>query len=157
MVTVDSRLRFERAVLWGTVGVLVIRLLLAVPLAAQSSELQPSAPTNPTEALTEYRKMLDANPRSSLAYYLIAEVLFSQRNYQASANACRDALRGDGKPSWTKVWSHIQLGEIFDVTDQRERAVLEYQLAVKTGDNTRGAFDRARELLQKPYEWPGTP
>lgn len=155
MVKLDRRLRFERSILWGTVGVLVVRLLIALPLAAQSSEQQP-APANATQALTEYRKLLDANPRSSLVHYLIAEALFSQRNYQASANACRDALRGDGIPSWTKVWSHIQLGEIFDVTSQRERAVLEYQLAAKTGDNTRGALDRARELLQKPYEWPET-
>ena len=148
------RLRFERATQWGAVGVLVVRLLMPVSLASQSPEQQPSALANPSEALTAYRKLLDANPRSSLASYLIAEVLFSQRNYQASANACRDALRGDGKPSWTKVWSHIQLGEIFDATGQRERALSEYQLAVATADNTRGALDRARELLQNPYEWP---
>ena len=84
-------------------------------------------------------------------------MLFSQRNYQASANACRDALRGDGFPSWTRVWSYIQLGQIFDVTGQRERAVWQYQLAVKTEDNTRGALGKARELLQKPYERPEGP
>ena len=67
-----------------------------------------------------------------------------------------DALRGDGIPSWTKVWSLIQLGEIFDATSQRDRAVREYQLAVQTEDNTRGALDKARELLQKPFEWPET-
>ena len=156
MVALARRLRFGHSILWGTVGVLVVRLVMAVPLAAQNLEQQPSAPANPNEALAEYQKELNANPKSSLAYFRIAEVLFSQRNYQGSANACRDALRGDGNPSWTKVWSHIQLGEIFDVTDQRERAVLEYQLAVKTGDNTRGALDKARELLQKPYEWPET-
>lgn len=156
MVRLEHDLRFARFVLWGTVGMLVVRLLMAVPLAAQSQEQQPSAAVNQTEAMGEYQKELKTNPQSSRAYYHIAELLFSQRQYQASANACRDALRGDGMPTWTKVWSHIQLGEIFDVTLQRERARNEYQLALQTEDNTRGALDKARELLQKPFEWPET-
>jgi len=156
MVTLQHDVRFGRSILWGTVAVLVVRLLMAIPLAAQTPEQQPSAPANPTEALAEYQKELEANPESSRASYHIAELLFSQRQFQASANACRDALRGDSMPSWTRVWSHIQLGEIFDVTRQRGRAVKEYQLAVQTEDNTRGALDKARELLQKPFEWPET-
>ena len=39
-----------------------------------------------TGALAEYKKALDANPQSSLASYRIGEVLFTQRNYQASVN-----------------------------------------------------------------------
>jgi hypothetical protein len=42
------------------------------------------------------------------------------------------------------------------MTGQRDRAVMQYQLAVETNDNTRGALDQARELLNKPYEWPVT-
>jgi len=102
-------------------------------------------------ALAEYQKALDANSQSSLASYRIGEVLFSQRNYQASVNAYRDALRGDGEPRWTEVWSHIQLGKIFDLTGQRDRAVNEYRLAVQTNDNTQGAVNEARLYLQKPY------
>jgi tetratricopeptide (TPR) repeat protein len=85
-----------------------------------------------TGALAEYQKALDANSQSSLASYRIGEVLFTQRNYQASVNAYRDALRGDGEPRWTEVWSHIALGKIFDITGQRDRAVNEYRLAVQT-------------------------
>ena len=104
--------------------------------------------------LTEYRKALDANPQSSLAAYRIGEVLFTQRNYQASVNSYRDALRGDDEPRWTEVWSHIQIGKIFDVTGQRDRAVNEYRLAVQTNDNTQGAVNEARLYLQKPYQQP---
>ncbi len=74
-------------------------------------------------ALAEYQKALQANPQSSLAGYRIGEVLFTQRNYQAAVNSYRDALRGDGEPRWTEVWSHIALGKIFDITGQRDRAV----------------------------------
>jgi hypothetical protein len=105
-----------------------------------------------TAALVEYQKALDANKNSSLAAYRIGEVFFMQRNYQAAANSFRDALRGDGDPKWVEVWSHIELGRIFDVTGQRDRAVNEYRLAVQTNDNTQGAVNEARALMQKPYQ-----
>ena len=107
-----------------------------------------------TGALTEYQKALQANPQSSLANYRIAEVLFTQRNYQAAVNSYRDALRGDDDPRWTEVWSHIRLGNIFDITGQRDRAVNEYRLAIQTNDNTQGALNEARQDLQKPYKRP---
>jgi len=105
-------------------------------------------------ALAEYQKALEANSQSSLASYRIAELLFTQRNFQASVNSYRDALRGDGEPRWTEVWSHIALGKIFDITGQRDRAVNEYRLAVQTNDNTQGALNEARLYLQKPYKLP---
>ena len=105
-------------------------------------------------ALSEFNKALDINKNSSLAHYRIAEVFFLQHNYQASANAYRDSLNGDGDPRWTEVWSHIQLGKIFDITGQRERATNEYRQAIQTNDNTQGAMDEARRYLQKAYEQP---
>jgi aminopeptidase N len=105
-------------------------------------------------ALSEFNKALDVNKNSSLAHYRIAEVFFQQHNYQASANAYREALNGDGDPRWTEVWSHISLGKIFDITGQRERATNEYRQAVQTNDNTQGALDEARKYLKTPYEKP---
>ncbi|HMD16815.1 MAG TPA: M1 family aminopeptidase [Terriglobales bacterium] len=103
-------------------------------------------------ALSEFNKALEVNKNSSYAHYRIAEVFYMQRNYQASANAYRESLNGDGEPRWTEVWSHLQLGKIFDVTGQRERAVNEYRQAIQTNDNTQGALDEARKYMQKPYE-----
>jgi hypothetical protein len=105
-----------------------------------------------TAALIEYQKALDANKNSALASYRIGEVFFMQRNYQSAANSFRDALRGDGDPKWVEVWSHIELGRIFDLTGQRDRAVNEYRLAIQTNDNTQGAVNEARALMQKPYK-----
>jgi len=105
-------------------------------------------------ALGEFNKALEINKNSSLAHYRVAEVFFLQHNYQASANAYRDSLNGDGEPRWTEVWSHIQLGKIFDITGQRERATAEYRQAIQTNDNTQGALDEARKYLQKAYEQP---
>lgn len=165
MFTLKRGLGLKRHILFSTAGILLAgpaatpllaaahRPELALPVNGQ----QLSAEDDQTEMLAKYQRLLEDNPRSSLANYRMAELFFNQRNYQASANACRDALRGDGHPSWTQVWSHIQLGKIFDMTGQRDRAVMQYQLAVETNDNTRGAIDEARELLGKPYEWPVTP
>ena len=105
-------------------------------------------------ALTEFNKALDFNKNSSLAHYRIADVFFYQRNYQSSANAYRASIDGDGEPRWTEVWSHIQLGKIFDITGQRERAVGQYRQATQTNDNTFGALEEARKYLQKAYERP---
>jgi aminopeptidase N len=105
-----------------------------------------------TEALKEFQKALDINHNSSLAHYRIAEVFFQQHNYQSAANAYREALNGDGEPRWTEVWSHIQLGMIFDLTGQRERATNEYRQALQTNDNTQNALDTARKYLQTPYQ-----
>jgi len=103
-------------------------------------------------ALLEFNRALEVNKNSSLAHYRVAEVFFLQRNYQAAANAYRESLNGDGEPRWTEVWSHIQLGKIFDVTGQRERATNEYRQALQTNDNTQGAQEEARRYLQKPFE-----
>jgi aminopeptidase N len=103
-------------------------------------------------ALSEFNKALEVNKNSSLAHYRIADVFFLQKNYQAAANAYRDALNGDGDPKWTEVWCHVQLGKIFDITGQRDRATNEYRQAIQTNDNTQGAIEEARKYMQKPYE-----
>ena len=103
------------------------------------------------EALKEYQKALEINKNSSLAHFRIAEVFFAQNNYQSAANAFREALNGDLEPNWAEVWSHINLGKIFDITGQRERAVNEYQQALRTKDNTQGALAEAEKYLKERY------
>ena len=104
------------------------------------------------EALKEYQKGLEVDRNNSLAHYRIAEVFFLQNNYQSAANEFREALNGDLQPAWVEVWSHLNLGYIFDVTGQRERAMNEYRLALRTKDNTQGAQELAAKYLKEPYE-----
>jgi len=111
---------------------------------------------NLADSLKEFHKAIEQNRNSSLAHYRIAEVYYLQKNYQAAANEYRDALNGDGEPKWTEVWCHIQLGKIFDITGQRERALGEYRQALQTNDNTQGAMEEARLHMQSPFERPET-
>jgi tetratricopeptide (TPR) repeat protein len=106
------------------------------------------------EALKEYQKALDVNRNSSLAHYRVGEVFLLQNNYQAAANEFRAALAGDLDPKWTEVWSHLNLGKIFDITDQRARAVNEYTQALRTKDNTQGALEEAQRYIEQPYKRP---
>jgi hypothetical protein len=103
------------------------------------------------EAIQEYQRALDLQPGNSLANFRMGEAMFYQKNYQSAANAFRAALSGDLDPKWTDVWSHIYIGKIWDLLDQRARAVNEYSLAQHTGDDTAGAQAEATRLLQKPY------
>ncbi len=105
-----------------------------------------------TDALKEYQKALDVRHNSSLAHYRIAEVFFQQNNFQSAANEFREVLGGDLEPKWVEVWAHINLGKVFDITGSRDRAVNEYNLAIRTHDNTQGAQEEAAKYLQKPYE-----
>jgi hypothetical protein len=104
------------------------------------------------DGLKEYQKALDVNHASSLAHYRVAEIFFLQHNDQSAANAFRESLNGDLDPKWTEVWAHIKLGNIFDVSGQRDRAVNEYNHAIRTRDNTQGAQEEAAKYLKAPYE-----
>ena len=76
----------------------------------------------------------------------------NSRRYMDAVNEFRRSLAGDLEPKWTEVWAHINLGKIFDVTAQRERALTEYRLALRTKDNTRGALDEAKKYTEAPYK-----
>ncbi|HLK21226.1 MAG TPA: M1 family aminopeptidase [Bryobacteraceae bacterium] len=103
-------------------------------------------------ALKEFQKALEVNRQSSLAHYRVGEVFFLQNNDQSAATEFREVLNGDEDPKWTEVWSHIHLGMIYDLHGQRDRAVNEYNQAIRTKDNTQNAQEEAAKYLKAPYE-----
>jgi aminopeptidase N len=104
------------------------------------------------EALKEYQRALDTKKNSSMAHYRVAEVFFLQQSWQSASTEFRDALQGDLNPKWIEVWCHINLGKIFDISGQRERAVNEYTQAQRTRDNTDGAQDEVAKYLREPFK-----
>src|SRR6266852_4504294 len=110
------------------------------------------------DAVTQYQRALSIQPGRPLANFRMGEAFFYQNNYQAAANAFREALQTVPEPSekWTEVWSHIYLGKIFDMLGQRERAVNEYSKAKQTNDDTGGAQAAAEGFLKKAYTEGGT-
>ncbi len=124
-----------------------IRVAVAIRRGEQFAEL-----SDFTEALKEYNKALETNRNSSLGHYRKAEIYFLQQNWQAAANEFREVFNGDLEPKWTEVWARINLGKIYDVSGQRDRAVNEYNLAIRTKDDTQGAQSEAAKYLKTPYE-----
>lgn len=106
------------------------------------------------EAIQHYQAALDLQRNNPLAHFRMGEALFYQKNYQAAANAFRDAQEGEPEASykWVEVWSHIYLGKIFDLTGQRERALNEYRKAQDTNDDTGGAQAEAERYIKEPYK-----
>ncbi|MFL6449822.1 MAG: M1 family aminopeptidase [Bryobacteraceae bacterium] len=124
-----------------------IQISVAIRRGEQFEEVNDTS-----NALREFEKALEVNKNSSLAHYRIGELFFKQNNYQQAANEFRSAINGDLDPKWTEVWSHLNLGKIFDVTGQRDRAVNEYKQAIRTRDNTSGAQEEAARYSTKAYE-----
>jgi len=105
------------------------------------------------DAVQQYQRALSIQPNRSLANFRMGEAFFYQKNYQASANAFREALATVPEPAekWTEVWSHIYLGKIFDLLGQRERALNEYSKARQTNDNTGNAQGTVEAFVKKAY------
>ena len=86
MFTLKRGLQFKRHILSSTAGILIAATTTPVLTAAHRPELtvlSGAGQDDQTEALAKYQKLLEDNPLSSLANYRIAELLFTQRKYQA--------------------------------------------------------------------------
>ena len=108
-----------------------------------------------TAAITQYQQAIELKKRSSLAFFRIGEVFLEQRSTQSAANSFREALNGDLDPQWIEVWCYVNLGKIFDMAGQRDRALNEYQKALDTNDNTQGAQQIAQKHIEEPYRYQG--
>src|ERR1700674_3698100 len=105
------------------------------------------------DAIGQYQRALSIQPNRPLANFRMGEAFFYQKNYQAAANAFRDALQTvpEASEKWTEVWRHVYLGKIFDLLGQRARAVNEYSKAKQTNEDTGGAQQVAEGFLKKAY------
>ena len=64
------------------------------------------------------------------------------------------SLNGDLEPKWTEVWGHINLGKIFDITGQRDRAVNEYNLGDPHQRQHPGRPGRSRQVPENALRTP---
>jgi tetratricopeptide (TPR) repeat protein len=111
--------------------------------------------SNDCDTLERCQELLNANRNNSLASFRVGEIFLRDGNYQSALNMFRSALDGNLEPHWVEVWAHIDMGKIYDLTGrggQRDRAVNEYRIAMRTKDNTRGALDEAAKYIEVPYK-----
>jgi len=102
-------------------------------------------------ATDEYKRVLERQPRNSHALFNLAQVFYEQFNYNTAQNTFREALNGDQQPPWVVALCYMYMGKIFDVLGQRQRAVAEYNKAINTNDDSRGAVTEATKYLSQPF------
>ncbi len=145
MILIDPRMR-------------VLRLSPEIRVAVSVSRGEDLANAGDyNRAIDEYQVAVDEDRLSSLAYFRMGEALFELGNLQAAANVFREALNGDLEPRWVEVWAYVNLGKIYDIRGQRERAVTEYQKAINTSDDAYGAQGTAEQYIAEPFRRSGSP
>jgi tetratricopeptide (TPR) repeat protein len=102
------------------------------------------------EALDENRE----DPGRAL--FILAQVATVNRDMQGARNYFERALQVAQEPK-VVVWSHIYLGRIFDLQENREAALTHYRAALTAGNSLPEAKAAAERGLQQAYEPPRSP
>ena len=126
-------------------AILILLLMFAAMVFEQSDECL---------TVDDCATAIKANPRSSLAHYQMGTILFRSQEWHRAAAEFREAQHGDLDPLWIEVWAHLYAGMTYDLSHERDRAVNEYKMALRTSDNTRGALRIAAKYLDAPYRLP---
>jgi len=85
------------------------------------------------------------------ALFILAEVATHNSDMQGARNYFERALEVAHEPK-VVAWSHIYLGRIFDLQEDREAALDHYRAAVNAGSALPEAKAAAELGLQQPYE-----
>ena len=99
------------------------------------------------EALNENRE------DQGRALFILAQVATVNRDMQGARNYFERALQVAQEPK-VIAWSHIYLGRIFDLQENREAALGHYRAALTAGNSLPEAKAAAERGLQQPYEPP---
>jgi tetratricopeptide (TPR) repeat protein len=90
------------------------------------------------------------------ALFILAEVAVRNKDMEGARNYFEKALGVAHEPK-VIVWSHIFLGRIFDLDEEREAALDHYRAALNAGEQLPEAKAAAELGLKQPYEPPVKP
>jgi len=90
------------------------------------------------------------------ALFILAQVATMRRDMQGARSYFEQAL-GVAREPTVLAWSHIYLGRIFDLQEDREAALNHYRAALSAGSSLPEAKAAAERGLQQPYEPPSHP
>jgi Tfp pilus assembly protein PilF len=85
------------------------------------------------------------------ALFILAQASVKSKDMEGARNYFEKALGVTHEPK-VVVWSHIYLGRIFDLEEERDAAVDHYRAALNAGEALPEAKLAAEQGLQKPYE-----
>jgi tetratricopeptide (TPR) repeat protein len=90
------------------------------------------------------------------ALFILAEVAVSNKDIAGARDNFQKAIDATMDPK-VVAWSHVYLGRIADLKEEREAAVNEYRAALNTGGELPEIKAAAERGLEKPYEPPAKP
>jgi tetratricopeptide (TPR) repeat protein len=100
------------------------------------------------------QKALDTNaPDTARAHFLMARIE-TQEGLMDDAQSSFQQTIALSKDPRTTAWSHIYLGRIYDIQEQRDKALVEYRAALDSRDGRSDTKAAAEKGLQQPFTVP---
>jgi tetratricopeptide (TPR) repeat protein len=99
------------------------------------------------------KALADPNGDHAQAHYVLARVNLMQRQPGAAIDDFQDVLDSSKDPR-TLAWSHIYLGRLYDIKDDRKKALAEYQAALTVRDAQPDTKAAAEKGLKEPFTAP---
>jgi hypothetical protein len=90
------------------------------------------------------------------ALFILAQVAVANRNREGALQNFQKAIEATKDPK-VVAWSHVYLGRILDMKEDREAAMSEYRAALTTGAELPEVKAAAERGLQQAYEPPAKP
>ncbi len=90
------------------------------------------------------------------ALFILAQVAVATKNREGAAENFQKAIQATKDPK-VVAWSHVYLGRILDMKEDREGAMNEYRAALTTGSALPEIKAAAERGLQQAYEPPAKP
>lgn len=97
-----------------------------------------------------------ANSEPGRAFFILARASLLLRDIEGAQQYFERAIQAAHDPR-TLAWSHIYLGRILDVQEQREAAVAHYRAALNAGDSTPDTRTAAEKGIAAPYQPQASP
>jgi hypothetical protein len=99
------------------------------------------------------QSVADKSGDPARANFILARVAIMQRDVSVAQHDFEETIRLSKDPRML-AWSHIYLGRIYDIQDQRDQAVNEYRAALTVRDGQADTRMAAEKGLKQPYAVP---
>src|ERR1700691_5421528 len=100
------------------------------------------------------QSVTDKSGDPARASFILARVAIMHRDVPVAQHDFEETIRLSKDPRML-AWSHIYLGRIYDIQDQRDQAVAEYRAALTVRDGESDTRLAAEKGLKEPYAVPG--
>jgi tetratricopeptide (TPR) repeat protein len=99
------------------------------------------------------QSVTDKTGDQARANFILARVAIMQRDVPEAEHDFQETIRLSKDPRML-AWSHIYLGRIHDIQDERDQAMTEYQAALTVRDGQADTRQAAEKGLKQPYAVP---